>query len=214
MNLFFGNSFGGSSIKNRTPYQLMFNEKNSKLWAIFGILILVVVIYLLSKHTLLIEGLLLKFGVMAPLVAIILYPLLAPTPITTDPITVIIGVIYGPFIGVLIALVGNTMAGIVEYYLGAKIEKATNFKDTKEKLPFGLGKLPVDSTGFLVFGRMIPGYGAKIISILAGMYKVPIKRYLWATALTSLLGSILLSYGGFGLVRIVKILKVLEHLKI
>jgi uncharacterized membrane protein YdjX (TVP38/TMEM64 family) len=71
-----------------------------------------------------------------------------------------------------------------------------------------LGKLPVNSVGFLVFGRMIPGYGAKIISILAGVYKVPIKRYLWATALTNSLGAILLSYGGFGLVNIIKNFKI------
>jgi len=192
----------------------MLEKKSNKIWTILGILILIGVIYVLSKHTHSIETLLFEAGPWAPFVAILLYPLLAPTPITTDPITIIVGVIYGPLLGVLIAWIGNTLSALVEYYLGIKIEKSTNFKEYKGKLPFGLGKLPVNSVGFLIFGRMIPGYGSKIISLLAGIYRVPIKRYLWATAITNFLGSILLSYGGFGLIKVIKISKLLEYLKI
>lgn len=192
----------------------MFGGKGNKVWTVIGVLIFVVVIYFLSRHTHMISTLLVRSGPWAPLVAVALYPLLAPTPITTDPITVIIGVVYGPLIGVAIAWVGNNLAAIVEYYLGMRIGKATSFKDSKEKLPFGLGKLPVNSVGFLVFGRMIPGYGAKIISIMAGMYKVPMKRYLWTSAVTSLLGSILLSYGGTGLIHLIKFSKILHLLKL
>ena len=151
----------------------MFGEKNGKVWTVFGLLIFVFVIYFLSRYSRSIGSLLFKSGPWAPLVALALYPLLAPTPITTDPITVIIGVVYGPLVGVLIAWVGNNLAAVVEYYLGMRIGRATSFKDSRGLLPFGLGKLPVNSVGFLIFGRMVPGYGAKIISILAGMYKVP-----------------------------------------
>lgn len=182
----------------------MFEEKNNKIWTVLGIVILVAVIYFLSRNTGFIETILLKSGALAPIVAILLYPLLAPTPITTDPITVIVGVVYGPLIGLSIAWIGNTLAALVEYYFGMKIGSAANFEKIKGKIPLGLGKLPVNSVGFLVFGRMIPGYGGKIISILAGMHSVPIKRYLWTTAITNLLGSILLSYGGFGIVGLIK----------
>jgi uncharacterized membrane protein YdjX (TVP38/TMEM64 family) len=192
----------------------MFDNKKKKIWTILGIIIFVLVIYFLSKHTRSIESILFKSGPLAPLIAIILYPLLAPTPITTDPVTVVVGVIYGPFAGFLIAWIGNTLAALVEYYLGAKIEQATNFEGYKEKLPFGLGKLPIDSVGVLIFGRMIPGYGGKIISILAGVYKVPIKRFLWTTAITNLLGSFLLAYGGFGLVHFIKNTRILKYLNL
>lgn len=185
----------------------MSEETKNKIWAVIGILLLIVVIYLLSTNTHFIEVLLHKSGAWAPLVAILLYPLLAPTPITTDPITVIMGVVYGPLIGLSYAWIGNTLAALVEYYIGTRLHKVTNFEKAKEKIPFGLGKLPVNSVGFLVFGRMIPGYGGKIISILAGMYKVPIKRYLWTTAVTNLLGAVLLSYGGSSLVNVIRIIK-------
>jgi uncharacterized membrane protein YdjX (TVP38/TMEM64 family) len=185
----------------------MSEETKNKIWTVIGILLLIIVIYLLSTHTHFIELLLHRSGAWAPLVAILLYPLLAPTPITTDPITVIMGVVYGPLIGLTYAWIGNTLAALVEYYIGTKLQKVTNFEKAKGKIPFGLGKLPVNSVGFLVFGRMIPGYGGKIISILAGMYKVPLKRYLWTTAITNLFGAIILSYGGSSLVKIIRILK-------
>jgi len=77
-------------------------------------------------------------------------------------------------------------------------------KRQENKIPLGLGKLPVDSIPFLTFGRMIPGYGGKVISLMAGTYKVPLRRFWWTTVVTNLAGSILLSYGGLGLVKRLK----------
>lgn len=182
----------------------MFNKKNSKIWIIIGILLFIVVIYLLVKHLDLISNLLLKAGPWAPLIALILYPLLAATPIITDPVTIIIAVIYGPMKGALIAGIGNTIAAMVEYYIGLKFMEISKIKNKKEKMPFGLGKLPVNSLLFLIFGRMIPGYGSKIISLLAAIYKVPIKRYIWTSALTSFLGAFFMAYGGFSLIKLIR----------
>ena len=182
----------------------MLSRKTNKIWVIVGILISIVVIYILSRHTNFISNMLIRSGPLAPIIAIILYPLLAPTPITTDPITIIIVSTYGPLIAIIISWIGNTLSALVEYEMGSKISKTANFENDREKMPFGLGKLPVSSVYFLIFGRMIPGYGSKIIGILAGSYKVPIKRYLWTSALTNLLGSILLAYGGFGLINLLK----------
>lgn len=192
----------------------MFDKRWNKFWTILGVVIFLIAIYFLSKHTYVITDLLIKSGPLAPIVATLLYPLLAPTPITTDPITVVVGVAYGPLTGVIIAWIGNTLAAIVEYYLGSKIIKTETLKKGMNKMPFGLGKLPVDSPAFLIIGRMIPGYGGKIISILAGAYKVPIKLYIWTTAVTTLLGSILLAYGSVGLVWIIKFTEILKTLHI
>lgn len=175
-----------------------------KIWTLVGFFVFAVIIYFLFKHTDYITEILVKSGPLAPIVALLLYTGLAPTPIPTDPITVVLGVTYGPMIGVIIAWVGNTLATLVEYYVGCSISKTANFEKQKEKMPFGLANLPIGSVPFLVFGRMIPGYGSKIISILAGAYSVPIKRYLWTSALTNLLGAIMLSYGGFGLITLFK----------
>jgi len=182
----------------------MSNKKSSLLWTIVGIVFFAAVLYLLARDVSLIPDLLKKSGSLAPIVAVLLYPLLALSPVTTDPITVILSVTYGPLIGAAIAWLGNLLAMMVEYYFGLHLSKTVDFEKEKAKLPFGLAKFPVDSPGFLILGRAIPGYGSKIISILAAGYKVPIKRYLWTSALTSLLGSIILSYGGFGVIKSIK----------
>ncbi len=182
----------------------MFKKINDKVWTVLGISIFIIVIYLLTKHADFITELLIKSGPKAPIIALILYPLLAITPITTDPITIVIGVAYGPFVAALIAFFGNTTAAMIEYYFGLKLSQVANFEKIKKHMPFGLGKMPVNSIGFLVFGRMIPGYGSKIISILAAAYKVPLKRYLWTTAVTGILGSLVIAYGGFGIIKLLK----------
>ncbi|EKD99595.1 MAG: hypothetical protein ACD_22C00226G0007 [uncultured bacterium] len=92
---------------------------------------------LLSKYSDNISELLIKSGPLAPVIAFILYPLLAITPITTDPITIIMGITYGPLIGTLIAFLGNTTAAMIEYYFGLKISKITNFEKIKQKNAFG-----------------------------------------------------------------------------
>lgn len=182
----------------------MFNKKGNKIWTVIGIIIFIVLIYVLSRHSGVIMKILHKSGPWAPIIALILYPALAPTPITTDPITLLLSVTYNPLLASIIAIAGNMASAIVEYFIGGRIGKAANFEKTKEKIPFGLGKMPVNSTAFLIFGRMIPGYGSKIISFLAGIYKVEMKRYLWTTLITTVLGSVLLAYGGFGLIHIIK----------
>mgnify|MGYP003350682184 CR=1 FL=1 len=183
-------------------------SKNKKplnyLMSVLSIIFLVLFIIFLTKNSETITVLLLKSGAWAPLIALILYPLLAITPITTDPITMILAVTYGPFITILVAWMGNNLAALVEYYFGYKIGDAVDFENEKNNLPFGLGKLPIDSVPVLIFGRMIPGYGSKVISILAALYKVPVKRYFWTTAVTNLLGSIMFAYGSFGLVEFLK----------
>ena len=106
---------------------------------------------------------------------------------------------FGPWTAMIISWIGNTGAAVVEYYLGQRIGSAANFMEKKEKLPWGLGKLPVTSPWFLIGGRVIPLYGAKAISLVAGVYHVPILRYIWTTAITILIGSAIFSFGGFGL---------------
>ena len=137
------------------------------------------------------------------MISIFVYAALGTTFIPSEPLTLLIGAMFGPWVAVLVSWIGNTLAAIVEYYIGQRIGSAANFMEKKEKLPFGLGKLPVDSPWFLIGGRAIPLYGAKAISVVAGVYHVPMLRYLWTTAVTILFGSLVFSFGGFGLGKII-----------
>ncbi|MDP3451144.1 MAG: VTT domain-containing protein [Anaerolineaceae bacterium] len=138
-------------------------------------------------------------GVWGLVISVFVYAALGMTFVPSEPLTLLIGAMFGPWMAMIVSWIGNTLAAIVEYYVGQRIGSAANFLEKKEKLPFGLGKLPVDSAWFLIGGRAIPLYGAKAISVVAGVYHVPLFRYLWTTAVTIFFGSLIFSFGGFGL---------------
>lgn len=138
-------------------------------------------------------------GVWGLIVSIGVYAILGMTPIPSEPLTLLIGAAFGPWVATFVSWIGNTLSGIVEFEVGHRVGKVTSFLEQKEKLPFGLGKLKVDSIAFLIGARMIPGYGSKFVSLICGFYHVRIFRYIWTTALTVFFGSLIFSFGGFGL---------------
>ncbi|MCL5970909.1 MAG: VTT domain-containing protein [Patescibacteria group bacterium] len=176
-------------------------DKKLQIWTLLSFALSVIIVVFVVKHLGGTENILRSVGIGGPLVSIALYGILSVTPITTDSLTIINGAMFGPFWGSLISWMGNNFASFIEYFIGHSISKASNFKKNKHKIPFGLGKLPADSVWFLILGRFIPGYGGKLISLIAGVCSVPLWRYTWTTAFTNLLGSILLALGGHGLVN-------------
>jgi uncharacterized membrane protein YdjX (TVP38/TMEM64 family) len=136
------------------------------------------------------------------LVSLALYGILGASPIPSEPLTVIMSTIYGPLAATLVAGTGNLVAALVEFFIGVKVGDVANFEQRKQKLPLGLGKMPVDSPLFLIGARMLPGYGPKFISLIAGIYRVPLWRYTWTTAVSTLLGAAVFAYGGAHLVNL------------
>jgi uncharacterized membrane protein YdjX (TVP38/TMEM64 family) len=137
-------------------------------------------------------------GAWGILLSIMIYAILGLTLIPSEPLTLFIGALFGPVLATLIAGTGNTLSAFVEYYLGTHIGSATNFNEKKNKLPFNLGNLKVESPLFLIGARLVPGYGPKVVSMLAGIYRVPLLRYLWTTIIPIFLGSAVFAFGGFG----------------
>ncbi len=164
-------------------------------------IISLLLIYYVAKNIGNVEVFIHSVGIIGPLVSLALYTILSFTPITTDSLTLINGALYGPLWGSLLSWTGNNFAALTEYYLGKSICAISGFDKNKYKLPFGLSKLPVDSFWFLIFGRLIPGYGGKIVSISGGLCNVPFKKYFWSAIITNLIGAVLLSLIGFGLFK-------------
>jgi uncharacterized membrane protein YdjX (TVP38/TMEM64 family) len=181
------------------------NLKNrNTLWMIGGSLIFLVSLYFIAQNLRDVEAVIRNAGAAGPLAAVILFCIFALTPIPAEPLTLFCIYFFGPISGSLITWIGGVCAALVEYNFGLHMRKIANIEKTIQKLPFGLNKMPIDSPYFLIFGRLIPGYGGKIISLVAGIHHVPIKRYLWTTALTTFLGSVLLAFGGYHLLRFLK----------
>lgn len=135
-------------------------------------------------------------------VAVLVYGILGATLVPSEPLTILIGAVFNPVVATAAATLGNMLAALIEYYLGRKLSNAASFAEKREKLPLGLGKLPVTSPLFLIFGRMVPGYGPKLVSVLAGMYHVPLLRYIWTSAIPTALGAAIFAYGGFGILHL------------
>jgi len=174
---------------------------------IIGSLFVLVLLYFVAQNLKDVELVIRQAGFAGPLVAIILFCIFALTPIPAEPLTLFCVLFFGPIKGSAIAWIGGTSAALIEYNFGLHMRKITNIEETIKKLPFGLGKMPVNSPYFLIFGRLIPGYGGKIISLVAGIHHVPLKRYLWTTALTTFLGSSILAFGGYHVLRFFNVLR-------
>jgi uncharacterized membrane protein YdjX (TVP38/TMEM64 family) len=172
---------------------------------IFSVLIMVLAGIIVTQDMNYIREFISKAGAWGVLISIFLYALLGLTLIPSEPLTLFIGALFGPWLALLIAGTGNTLAALVEYYLGTHIGTATNFIEQKKKFPFGLGRLQVDSPMFLIGARMIPGYGPKVVSMVAGIYHVPILTYLWTTAITIFVGAALFAFGGRGIALLANI---------
>ena len=153
-----------------------------------------------SRELLEIKKLIVNSGPYAILVSTIIFGLLGATPIPSEPFTILFSTLYGPFWAMISTSIGNLLSALVEYFISNRIGNAANFEAWRQKLPFGLGKFPVDSPVFLVGARVIPGYGSKFVSLISGFYRVPLLRYIWTTFIATLLGAVITAYGGYHLV--------------
>ena len=180
--------------------------KTAKLRSIlsFGLTILVILllIIILSRHLETIQNFIRQSGWLGLLISIALYGLLGLSPIPSEPLTVMLSTVYGPLTATLVAGTGNLLAAVIEYILGERIGNIASFEKRREKLIFGLGKLPVNSIPFLLAARMLPGYGPKFVSVMSGVYRVPVWRYLWTAAIPTYVGAAIFAYGGFGLLNL------------
>lgn len=152
-----------------------------------------------AEHTDALESLMTHSGIVGPLISITLQTVFGASPIPTEPLTMINGAVFGPYWGTFYSWVGYMLASIIEYFIGARISRASNFKDRRENLPFGLGRFPVDSPWFLTLARIVPGYGPKMVGIVGGMYHVPMWRFIWTAAIPNAIGALIFALGGHGL---------------
>lgn len=137
----------------------------------------------------------------ATLIGIGIYFLLGFTFIPASPLTLFLAYLLGPLHAVLIAVVGNSLAALLEYQIGQTVGDVFNFEEKKSRLPLGLGKLPITSPLLLMAGRLLP-IGKRGFSIVCGAYHVPILRYAWTTVVMYIINASFIAYVGTGLLTL------------
>jgi uncharacterized membrane protein YdjX (TVP38/TMEM64 family) len=150
------------------------------------------------------KGLLEKYEKFGIIICLFTYVILGLTVIPSEPVSILVLAWKGPAVAILLATIGNTLAAIVEFFIGGGIGDLANFEKKKEKLPFHLGKLPINSPAFLLLARMLPGFGPKFVSIVSGVYQVPMFTYLWTTIVANMLGAAVIVLGGSGLLELIR----------
>jgi uncharacterized membrane protein YdjX (TVP38/TMEM64 family) len=133
---------------------------------------------------------------------ILSYVLLSVTPVPAEPVTFLVLAWKGPLMAILLATIGNTIAAFMEYILGTGLGDLADFEKKKASLPFNLGRFPADSPVFLLLARMLPGYGSKVVSLVAGVYKVPVFTYIWTTIVSNLVGISVVVLSANGLLKL------------
>jgi uncharacterized membrane protein YdjX (TVP38/TMEM64 family) len=169
-----------------------------------GVFFILAVVIALNFNAAEIEALLQKHEKTGLFICFMMYPILGLTLIPSEPVTLLVLAWKGPIFALAMATVGNTLAAYVEFYIGGSLGDLANFEQRKHKLPFNLGRLPINSAAFLFFARMIPGFGPKFVSIAGGMYRVSRFTYLWTTLAANLLGASLITLGGTGIFALFK----------
>lgn len=136
------------------------------------------------------------------LISLLVYVSFGLTFLPSIPLTLFIAVLIGPLQAAIVATVGNTIAALLEYQVGKTIGDVVDFDGIKSKLPFGLGKLPIDSPYFLLAARSIPA-GTRGFSLVCGAYQVPLISYTWTTFTMYFFSSILLAFGSIELIKFI-----------
>jgi uncharacterized membrane protein YdjX (TVP38/TMEM64 family) len=180
------------------------NKKKSLSILIIVLTVVIALVFLISSDLTAIRDFVKHSGWVGLVVSVLIYALLGASPIPSEPFTIIIAAAIGPIASTIVTGIGNLFSALIEYYMGHKISDVANFDEQRHKLPFGLGKLPVNSPMFLIGARMIPGYGPKFVSLVSGMYRVGMWRYIWTTAIATFSGAAIFAYGGFHLVNLFK----------
>lgn len=191
----------GSAMSDQDPIEVVEGGGRAKAvrWLVASVIFLGGVGFLVYQDMSAIRDFIGQNGAWGIAVAVLIYAILGATLVPSEPLTVLVGALFGPLVATLVATLGNLCAAMVEYYLGRRLRDASSFADRLHRLPFGLGKIPVQSPVFLILGRMVPGAGPKLVSVLGGLYHVPIGRYIWTTLIPTALGSAIFAFGGWGL---------------
>jgi uncharacterized membrane protein YdjX (TVP38/TMEM64 family) len=92
------------------------------------------VIYI-ARHQATVTSVIQGLGAAGPLVSISLYGILAVSPVSADPLTLINSAIYGPIWEGLVIWIGMTLAALAEYFVGTLIGDAAEFEQNRAAPP-------------------------------------------------------------------------------
>jgi uncharacterized membrane protein YdjX (TVP38/TMEM64 family) len=180
------------------------DSTQAKIWKAVAAVILIILATVLALHqnTHQLQEFIQRYRKWGAVLSLLIYALLGATPVPSEPITLIITSMFGPWPAALLATIGNTLAALIEFFIGGRINDLSDFEKKKENLPFHLNKLPINSPAFLLLGRMLPGFGPKFVSVVSGVYRVSLWTYIWTALVSNTVGALAVACGGYGIFQL------------
>ena len=141
----------------------------------------------------------LGYGIMAPIIFIILYILATIFFIPGTPLTISGGLIFGKFVGTFYTIIGATIGATIAFsmsrYLGESfIEKL--LKDKYKKLYQYDEKIKTNGLAVVLFLRLIPLFPFNGLNFALGLTKLKRRDFIIGTAIGIIPGSFALAFLG------------------
>lgn len=114
-------------------------------------------------------------------------------------LTLLAGIVFGPFLGTTIVVIGATL-GATGIFLAVK--KATNNKSLLDKYKNSKSLLTLqknikqDAANFLLFARLVPIFPFVLVNIAPATVGVKLSTYIWTTFIGIIPGSFVYTYLG------------------
>ena len=148
------------------------------------------------------ELLLERWGVFAPLAAVVLQALTVWTPLGTSLIPMINGALFPPALAVACSLVGGVLGSTMMYAVWQRGDRELQIARGLDRLPAWGRRFARGDLCSLLALRLLPWAGGNLANLFAGAYGIPLRTHLLATTLGSLPGSVLYPLLGAGLVSL------------
>ena len=144
-----------------------------------------------------------QFGALAPLVSVPLHvAAVAAAPGVDDAFGLANGILYGMPLGFALSWLAWFTGSLVQFWVGRSARSDFDLGARSERLPRWLRELPVGHPGYIIGVRFVPGAGGHLASIIPGAAGVPLRRFLWCTALTTSVVAMLWTWAGMRLAQL------------
>ena len=140
------------------------------------------------------------FGVLAPVIYILIYALATILFLPGSPLTIAGGLIFGVGFGTLYTVIGATLGASVAFlvarYFGGKLIEGFLKKHNFKKLEEYHDKLESNGFSAVIFLRLIPLFPFNGLNFALGLTKVKFRSYLIATLIGIIPGTFVFNYFG------------------
>jgi len=137
-----------------------------------------------------------QWGVVAPLVLVLLQAVSSVTPMGTSLIPMVNGALFPLPFAIALNVAGGVIGGTCMYYVWQRGERELQLREKLDRLPRWTHRFARGNLLSLVLLRYLPWAGGTVANLIAGTQRVPLRIHVLSVALGSVPGSLFYAYLG------------------